>query len=43
VYPSPNIIRLQNQDEISKACMGEEWRGSYRVLVWKPDGKKPLG
>ena len=24
------------------ARMGEE-RGSYRVLVWKPEGKRPLG
>ena len=24
------------------ACMGEE-RGAYRVLVGKPEGKKPLG
>jgi len=20
-----------------------EWRGVYRVLVWKPEGKRPLG
>jgi len=24
------------------ACMGEE-RGAYRVLVGKPEGKRPLG
>ena len=24
------------------ACMGEEW-GVYRVLVEKPEGRKPLG
>jgi len=24
------------------ACMGEE-RGVYRVLVWKPEGRRPLG
>ena len=24
------------------ACMGER-RGIYRVLVWKPEGKRPLG
>ena len=23
-------------------AMGEE-RGAYRVLVWKPEGKRPLG
>jgi len=25
-----------------EACMGEK-RGSYRVLVRKPEGKRPLG
>jgi hypothetical protein len=24
------------------ACMGER-KGPYRILVWKPDGKRPLG
>jgi hypothetical protein len=24
------------------ACLGE-WTGVYRVLVWTPDGKRPLG
>jgi len=24
------------------ACMGEG-RGTYRVLVWKPQGQRPLG
>jgi len=24
------------------ACMGER-RGLYRVFVWKPEGKRPLG
>jgi hypothetical protein len=24
------------------ACMGDK-QGAYRVLVWRPEGKKPLG
>jgi hypothetical protein len=45
LYSSPNIIRLSKSRRIRKAghvaSMGEK-RGEYRVLVGKPEGKKPL-
>ena len=43
---SPNIVRVIKSRRMRwaghVARMGEE-RGVYRFLVWKPDGKKPLG
>ena len=46
LYPSPNIVRVIKSRRISwvghVACMGE-MRGVYRVLVGKPEGKRPLG
>jgi hypothetical protein len=30
------------RNEMGGACLGER-RGSYRVLVGKPEGKRPLG
>ena len=45
-YPSPNIVRVINSRRMRwaghVARMGEE-RGVYRVLVGKPEGRKPLG
>ena len=46
LYCSPNIVRVI-KSRIMRwaghvARMGES-RGVYRVLVWKPEGKKPLG
>jgi hypothetical protein len=45
LYSSPNIVRVINS-RIRKmghvARMGER-RGVYRVLVGRPDGKRPLG
>ena len=46
LYSSPNIVRVI-KSRIMRwaghvACMGEE-RGVYRVLVGKPEGKRPLG
>ena len=45
-YSSPNIIRVVKSSKMSLAeyvaRMVEKW-GAYRVLVWKPDGKRPLG
>jgi hypothetical protein len=45
-YSSPNIIR-QIKSRIMRwagyvACMGEG-RNVYRVLMGKPEGKRPLG
>ena len=46
LYPSPNIVRVIKSRRMRwaghVARMGEE-RGVYRVLVEKPDGKRPLG
>ena len=46
LYPSPNIVRVIKYRRMRwtghVARMGEE-RGAYRVLVGKPEGKKPLG
>jgi hypothetical protein len=46
LYSSPNIIRQVKSRRIRwaghVACMGEE-RKVYKVLVGKPEGKRPLG
>ena len=46
LYSSPNIVRVIKSRRMRwaghVACMGEE-RGVYRVLVQKPEGKRPLG
>ena len=46
VYSSPNIVRAIKSRRMRwaghVARMGEE-RGVYRVLVGKPEGKRPLG
>ena len=46
VYCSPSIVRVIKSRRMRwaghVACMGER-RGVYRVLVGKPEGKKPLG
>jgi len=46
LYSSPNIVRVIKSRRIKLdehvARMGEE-RGLYRVLVGKPEGKRPLG
>ena len=46
LYSSPNIVQVIKLRRIRwaghVACMGEE-RGVYRVLVGKPEGKRPLG
>jgi len=45
-YSSPNTLRVIKSRRMSwaehVACM-EERRGVYRVLVGKPEGKRPLG
>ena len=46
LYPSPNIVRVIKSRRMRwaghVARMGEE-RGAYRVLVGKPEGRRPLG
>jgi hypothetical protein len=46
LYSSLNIVRVIKSRRMRwsghVACMGE-WRGVYRVLVWRPKGKRPLG
>jgi hypothetical protein len=46
LYSSPNIVRVTKSRRMRwaghVALMGEE-RGAYRVLVGKPEGKRPLG
>ena len=46
LYPSPNIVRVIKSRRMRwagrVAPMGEEM-GAYRVLVGKPEGKRPLG
>jgi hypothetical protein len=46
LYCSPNIVRLIKSKRmrwtVHVARIGES-RAVYRVLVWKPEGKRPLG
>ena len=46
LYSSPNIVRVIKSRRMRwaghVACMGEE-SGVYRVLVGKPEGRRPLG
>jgi len=46
LYSSPNIVRVIKSRRMRWArdvvCLGEE-RGVYRVLVGKPEGRRPLG
>jgi len=46
LYSSPNIVRVIKSRRMRwaghVARMGEE-RGVYRVLLWKPEGRRPLG
>ena len=46
LYCSPNIVRVIKSRRMiwegHVARMGA-WRGLYRVLVGKPEGKRPLG
>jgi hypothetical protein len=44
LYSSPNIVRVIKSRRMrwaGHACM-EEGRGVYRVLVGRPEGKRPL-
>jgi hypothetical protein len=46
LYSSPNIVRVIKSRRMRwvghVACMGER-RGIYRVLIGRPEGKRPLG
>jgi hypothetical protein len=46
LYSSPNVVRVIKSRRMRwaghVARMGEE-RGVYRVLVGKPEGKRPIG
>jgi hypothetical protein len=46
LYSSPNIVRVIKSRRMKWAghvARMEESRGVYRVLVWNPEGKRPLG
>ena len=46
LFSSPNIVRVIKSRKMrwagNVARMGKE-RGAYRVLVGKPEGKRPMG
>ena len=45
LYASPNFvgaIKLRRMRWAGHVARMEEWRGVYRVLVGKPEGKRPL-
>jgi hypothetical protein len=44
LYSSPSIIRMIKEDEMGRACSTNgERRNAYRILVGKPEGRRPLG
>jgi len=46
LYSSPNIFSVMKSRRMRWAghvAIMEEGRGIYRVLVWRPEGKRPLG
>jgi hypothetical protein len=46
LYSSPNIIRVIKSRRMSWAghvARMEEKRGAYRILVGRPEGRRPLG
>jgi hypothetical protein len=45
LYSSPNIIRvIKSKTEMGRTCSAYgERRGAYRILVGKPEGRRPLG
>ena len=45
LYSSPNIVRVIKSRRLRWAghvARMEEGRGVHKVLVWKPEGKRPL-
>ena len=43
MYTSPNIIRNLKLRWAEHVARMEQSRNAYRVLVGKPEGKRPLG
>jgi hypothetical protein len=44
LYSPPNIVRMIKEVEMGRICgTYGEGRGVYRVLIGKPEGKRPLG
>jgi hypothetical protein len=46
LYSSPNIVRVIKSRAmrwVGHVARMEEMRGVYKVLVWRPEGKRPLG
>jgi hypothetical protein len=46
LYSSPNIVRVIKSRKMrwsGHVTRRGEGRGIYRVLVWRPEGKRPLG
>jgi hypothetical protein len=46
LYSSPNIIRVIKSRRLRRAghvARAGERRGAYRILVGKPEGRRPLG
>ena len=46
LYSSPNIVRVIKSRRMRWAehvARMDEGRGVHKVLVWKPEGKRPLG
>jgi hypothetical protein len=43
LYSSPNIVRVIKSSWAGQVARMEEGRSVYRVLVGRPEGKRPLG
>jgi hypothetical protein len=43
LHASPNVVRVIKKNEIGGACSTRDKRIAYRILVGKPEGKRPLG
>jgi hypothetical protein len=44
LYSSPSIIKMKSRRMIGRTCsMNGKNRNAYRLLVRKPEGKRPLG
>jgi hypothetical protein len=44
LYSSSSTIRMIKEDEVDRACnTNGAKRTAYRILVGKPEGKRPLG
>ena len=43
LYSLPNIVRVVKSRRMGWSCMWRVWGGVHRVLVGKPEEKRPLG